>query len=250
MGVWDIYRARVHAQGADRRTAALHRGAQLLASKLPDSLSYHEVTIDGAPQSLAVLNSDNLDMKTICSMPGEDFPNGGLVSWMDSFWLITEKDVSNELYTRGTMQQCNYLLRWVSEDKRILERWCIIDDGTKYLTGEATGGSYIITHGDTRISMTIAKDPETIKFGRENRFIIDDYGSPDPLAYKLSKPFKLGGSFDDRGILFFVLQECSKEDTDNLELHIANYYRYFPREGSDVPAVPGVTDDGGKKVWL
>ena len=65
--------------------------------------------------------------------------------------------------------------------------------------------------------------------GSVNRFLIDDYDSPNVLAYRLTKPFKLGGTFMGSGVLSFVLQECNTEDSDDLERHIANYYDYFPR---------------------
>ena len=66
------------------------------------------------------------------------------------------------------------------------------------------------------------------------RFIIDDYKAPNPLAYRLTKPFKLGGSFDDDGVVIFVMTECNSEFDDNPELHIADYYKYFPREDQSV----------------
>ena len=88
--------------------------------------------------------------------------------------------------------------------------------------------------GDARIQLIITKDEYTLRFGRNSRFIIDDYDSPEPLAYRMTKPYKLGGSFDKDGVLRLVLTECNTEDDDNLELHIADYYTYFPREGVDI----------------
>ena len=136
MNLWDTYRSRLNAQGGDRRNVVLQRERRFLNSKMPASLSYHQVTIDGEQRSVAIINSDNLDTKTICTLPGEDFHHGGLVEWMNERWLITGRDANNEVYTRGTMRQCNYQLRWIADDGNIIERWCIVEDGTKYLTGE------------------------------------------------------------------------------------------------------------------
>lgn len=80
---------------------------------------------------MAIINSDNLDIKTLCSLPGEDIRHGSLVEWMDQHWLVIEKDANNEVYTRAKMQQCNYLLRWINSDGEIIERWSIVNDGTK-----------------------------------------------------------------------------------------------------------------------
>lgn len=263
MNPWSTYQARMAANGINKRDAVKRREYAFLNAKLPSSLSYHKLTIDGKPRELAVINSDNLNMKTLCTMPGEDLPHGGLVHWMDSYWLITEKDANNELYAKGTMQQCNYLLRWVAADGTIVERWCIITDGTKYLTGEYGDNEYIVVRGDSRVSLTIAKDEYSIQLNRESRFLIDDYDSHNILAYRLTKPFKLGGSFNGSGVLNYVLTECNTEDTDNFELHIANYYKYFPRDGQESvpdesgkdgedssPDTPGGDTTGGKKVWF
>lgn len=252
MNPWGTYQARMNAKGQDKRSVVMQREARFLDFKLPSSLSYHQVTVNGEYQNLAVINSDNLDMKTLCSMPGEDFQHGATIDWMDSKWLVVSKDANNELYARGIMRQCNYLLKWIADDGNIIERWCIVEDGTKYLTGEYGDNDFVIVRGDSRVSLTLPKDDYTIRLNRDNRFLIDDYDSPNVLAYRLSKPFKLGGSYNGKGVLYFVLQECNTEDTDNLELHIANYYDYFPRDvkenesGNDGDG----QDETGKKVWI
>lgn len=250
MNVWDTYRSRINAGGIDRRSAVLQREDRFLKAKMPASLSYHHAIIDGVDRSLAIIDSDIAETKTLCTLPGEDLPHGGLVEWMNHYWLITSKDVSNELYTKGTMRQCNYLIRWIADDESIQERWCIIEDGTKYLTGEYGDNDFIIARGDSRISLTIARDKYTVRLNREDRFLVDDYASPNVLAYRLTKPFKLGGHFGDGGVFYFVLQECNTEDTDNLELHIANYYNHFPKGTDAVVEEPQPEEQPGKKVWF
>lgn len=131
MDPWKSYCARMETRGLDRREAALKRERRFLGGRMPTSLSYHKLTVDGAEREMAVINSDDLTLKTLCSRPGEDIPHGGLVRWMDNYWLITEKDANNEVYTRAKMRQCNYLLRWVDDRDNILERWCVVEDGTK-----------------------------------------------------------------------------------------------------------------------
>lgn len=214
MNPWNTYRSRINAHGITKRDSVLQRERAFLSAKLPASLSYHQLTVNGTVRNMAVINSDNLNLKTLCTMPGEDLPHGGLVEWMGNHWLITEKDANNELYTKGTMKQCNYLLRWIAEDDTVVERWCVIEDGTKYLTGEYGDNDFIVVRGDSRISLTLAKDEYSIQLNRNNRFLIDDYDSKNVLAYRLTKPFKLGGSYNGEGVLNFVLTECNTEDSD------------------------------------
>lgn len=123
------------------------------------------------------------------------------------------------------------------------------------LTGDYSDKDFVVTRGDSRISLTLPKDNETIRLERENRFIIDDYDATQPLAYKLTKPFKLGGTFNGEGVLRFVLTECNTEDTDNLQLHIPNYYKYFPRkelvDGDISEVIPVIPESPhGKESWL
>lgn len=255
MGVWDTYESRISARGGTKRGAALRRETRMVGTKVKDNLSYQTVTIDDVAQEVAIINSDNLNEKTIIALPGEDIGHGSLVYWMDNYWLITERDANTTVYTRAKMMQCNHLLKWVSDDNTIHEQWCIIEDGTKYLTGEYEDRNFVVTRGDSRIAMTIARNEHTVKFDRECRFLIDDTESDHKLAYLLTKPLKLGATFNNKGVFKFVLQEVTATDDDNHELGIADYYKHFPKapaDGGDESTTPddNVSDDTGKKVWL
>lgn len=132
MSVWDSYFRSSASDVSTQRDVMLAREKRTLRQKMPQSLSFHRgVIINGQSRDLSIINSDNLDTKTLLSLPDEDLPHGGLVEWMNNRWLIIEKDANNEVYTRCKMRQCNYLLRWVNPSGVIVERWCIIEDGTK-----------------------------------------------------------------------------------------------------------------------
>lgn len=257
MGIWDTYEARITTRGDNARDITLHRESDMLRCKLPKSLSYNRVKIDDEEQNVAIINSDNLNEKTIISLPDEDLKHGGLVFWMDNYWLITERDANTTVYTKCKMIQCNHLLKWVSDDDVVHEQWCVIEDGTKYLTGEYEDRNFVVTRGDSRIAMTIAKNADTVKFDRTKRFLIDDIDSKHKLAYALTKPLKLGGTYNNNGVYKFVLQEVTATDDDNHELGIADYYKHFPKDvtlytDNDGAVInpENVSDTTGKKVWL
>lgn len=146
MSVWDNYNNRVSVHGSSIRDADLTRETRFLSANIPKSISYTSVVIFEGDQcynipnldhhnfperKVAILNSDNLDEKTILSMPGEVIHEGSLVWWMDNFWIVSETDANMTLYSKGKLLQCNYLLKWISDDRKIYEQWCIIEDGTK-----------------------------------------------------------------------------------------------------------------------
>lgn len=133
MDIWSLYQDRIEAHGASMREASKKREIRLLSSKAVRNLSYFAANIDGIEQQVSIISSDNLNEKTIISMPGESIACGAIVEWADNHWIVTDKDAATEIYTKCKMEQCNYLLRWVDKDAVIHEQWCIIDDGTKLM---------------------------------------------------------------------------------------------------------------------
>lgn len=268
MGAWDIYANRITAHGGTKRDASLIREARYIDRKLPDSLSYQEVVIypreygfnieservaeHRASQSVAIINSDNLNEKTIYSMPTEDISLGSLIFWMDNYWLVVERDANTTVYTKAKLLQCNHVLRWLTDEHELIEQWCIVEDGTKYLTGEFEDRNYVVTRGDSRISVQLAKNEKSVALNRRNRFLIDDEDSPHKLSYQLTKPLKKFGAYNGDSVYKFVLQEVTATEYDNHELGIADYYLHFPKPTDDVDGNKDVpkNDSEEKKVWI
>ena len=248
MSCWDTYEHRIETRGGTKRGAAYKREVRFINKRLKDNLSFKSIKLYGQDcgynitdeemsskaitKQLAIIKSDNLNEKYLYSQAGDDIELGALVEWEDNRWLVTEKDADRTVYSGALMEQCNFLLRWVEDDGKIYEQWCIISDGTKYLTGEMEDRHFIATRGDSRIAMVIARNEHTVKFDRKSRFLIDDPESEMKLSYQLTKPMKLGYTFNGLGIFKFVLQEVSSTQDDNYELGIADYYVHFPKENS------------------
>ena len=148
MGVWDVYEDRINNSGATKREAFLKRERRTLNTKVKDSLSYQTVTVytqdnsynisseeaqkKSFIQDVSIINSDNLDEKTLITLPGEDMDCGNILYWDDNYWIVEERDANTTIYTKTKLRQCNHLLKWVDpESKQIIEQWCYIEDGTK-----------------------------------------------------------------------------------------------------------------------
>ena len=131
MSVWAEYNSRLATYGNTVRDVQLNRTRQYIDNKMRQHMSFHHAVIDDEDRDVVIINSDNLEQKTIIALPGEKIYAGSLVDWMGNKWLIESTDANDEVYCKGIMLQCNYLVRWVAADNSIQERWCIISDGTK-----------------------------------------------------------------------------------------------------------------------
>ena len=256
MGVWDVYGARIAAKGGTKRESTIIREKRRINTHLVDNPSYQECIVDGVDRVCGIINSDNYNEKTIISMPDEDLRHGALVEWMDNKWLIIDRDPNTTMYTKCTMKQCNYFLKWVDLEGNVCGQWAIISDGTKYLTGELEDRDFIATRGDTRLSVVVSRTEETLKLDRTTRFIIDDPECHEHLAYVLTKPLRMGSTYNGDGVFNFVVQEVETTDNDDLELLVADYYKYHPRpstpDGTGSPNVGngGSDPQGTRKVWI
>ena len=260
MGGWDIYKSRM----VTNRQAWLDHAKATIHRKLMSSLACQKVTIDGEERTVAIIQRSQLDEKRICSLPGEHLHHGGLVEFGGCRWLITELDVADEVYQRGNMQRCNHILKWIGKDGVVHEKWCIVEDGTKYLIGEKVVS--LMTVGDSRIAITVGKDDETIELSRGLRFIIDDNDVGDPSVYQITKANRFFNTTNDCGVFRFILTEAALTHEDNVALRIADYTSWKPtveldsdHVDSDMTVAQIVkeatdqaeqTPDDNKKGWL
>lgn len=262
MNIWDVYQARLEVNGTTKRERTLRQTQSYISNKITDSLSCHKVVINEVEQTVSILNKrEDVTSKKICALPGETLQHGAIVDFADSKWLITDLDANGEVYASGTMQRCNYLLRWLNKYGVIIEKWCIVEDGTKYLIGEKAKDMMSI--GDARIAITVGRDSDTVDLGRGKRFLVDDLDTKLPLAYQITKPNKLFNVYNNNGIFRFILNEVNMTDNDNVELRIADYYNWEPvvrrdNEHSDknvtleeiVSAQSSTTKHDNKENWL
>ena len=236
MSVWDTYRDRMGYTGMNTQDFWVKHARSSLARDLIDSPSCRKVLVDGEEKLMSIMRHAESGYKKIASMPGETLKHGGLVDWANSKWLITDVDADDLVYQRGVMRRCNHLLRWVSNKTGLIhEKWCVVEDGTKYLIGERT--REFLTIGDGRVSVTVAKDPDTVELQRGLRFLIDDEDSDFVTAYQITKSNKLFNVYNGEGVFRFILNEVQLTEDDR---RIADYKNRMNDDlvGKLVPVFP------------
>lgn len=263
--VWERYDEKMSHIGRSKRSMWVNHTQQSMLRRFLDSPSCHKVAINGNRQ-LAVIEhmQQGYSYKKILALPGEHLLHGGIVDFANNKWLITEVDADNEIYERGIMRQCNHILRWIGKDGILREKWCVVEDGTKYLIGEKSED--MMTIGDSRMAVTIGKDSETTELCRGLRFLIDDTDSDSVTAYQITKSNKLFNQFNGSGVFRFILNEVQLQDGDNKELRIADYSTWtppIPHDSDHVDSTATVAEivsaaieeaatppDDDKGVWL
>lgn len=239
MSVWDTYRDRMQLSGTNTQDFWVKHARSSLTRSLIDSPSCRNVLVDGKETRMSIMRHAESGYKKIASMPGETLKHGGLVDWANSKWLITDVDADDLIYQRGVMRRCNHVLRWISSKTGdIREKWCVVEDGTKYLIGERT--REFLTIGDGRMAVTIAKDEDTVELQRGLRFLIDDEDSDFVTAYQITKSNKLFNVYNGEGVFRFILNEVQLTDNDDVERRIADYKNRMSDEsiGGLVPVFP------------
>lgn len=221
MSMWDAYRDRMEVTGKTKHDFWVNHAQSSIARRLQDSPSCRRVLIDGEEQTVSITHHAQEGYKRIAALPGESLKHGGLVDFARTKWLITEVDPDDVIYQRGIMRRCNYILRWVSNKTgEIHQKWCIVEDGTKYLIGERT--REFLTIGDGRMAVTIAKDEDTVELQRGLRFLIDDEDSDFVTAYQITKSNKLFNVYEGEGVFRFILNEVQLTENDDPERRIAD----------------------------
>lgn len=265
MSGWDGYTERMDAIGHSMREHKHNRVMEMLRRKMMRTLSCHPVLMNGVEQLVAIIKRTEMSEKIICSLPGEHIEHGGIVEFANNHWLITEVDADDEVYERGIMRQCNHILRWIGQDGKLKEKWCVVEDGTKYLIGEFA--ERMLSIGDARIAVTVGKDEDTNELCRGFRFLIDDTDSNTTLAYQITKPNKLFNVFEGKGVYKFILNEVVLTKDDNTDLRIADYNNWMPPRETDgdhvnseetvdeivnaaIQRVEESPPQDNKKVWL
>lgn len=110
---------------------------------------------------------------------------------------------------------------------------------------------FIVVDGDTRIALTIGRNVHTAKFNRQTRILVDDPLSEHKMAFKLTKPLKVGNRYNEEGCYKFVLSEGDTTDYDNFDLMIPDYYKYFPKEdGTFKPVIAEEKEIEERGSWI
>lgn len=221
---WNLYDKLIQADGETIRDRSITRAKRDYQVTSRGSLSRKHVLINEEERDVLIISGKSMHVKTILSMPDEQFYDGDYVFWEDCYWLISETDSENTVQYRGTIRQCNRLLKWQNEDGDIIERWCATDE--KATNTQGISYSEIIDKVKTNYTLYLPLDKDTMKIRRYQRFIMD-VDLDDPDTYVVTNRNVISSVYDPEqkhGVITIVLsQDERSQDHDNLDLQVADY---------------------------
>lgn len=214
----DNYRRRVRHEGNTLRERVLNRDRRMINRYAPNNPSYKEVFINGEAMDLIINSTENHDRKSFATMPGGHIDRGTILEW-NGYWMVISTDYDEELYQRGIIKKCNYVLRWINEKREIIERNCIVS----YPYYSSLDTDKLLSVNTTRSMVEIPFDEETKKIRMGDRFFIsrnDDH----PVPYSVENVNDVADVFNGFGYITLGLRQTQLDvDEDNTELLICNY---------------------------
>lgn len=223
--IWNLYDKLIKADGETLRDRSISRAKRDYVSTSETSLSRKIAKINNEERQFLIVSQGNNSMhtKTITSMPDEKFYDGDYIVWNNRHWLITETDSEDEIYSRGTIRECQRTIRWQNKNGEIVERWCVVEDKN---TGKGINSNEKIDLINTIFYVLLPLDEETMKIHRYQRFIID-VDMEEPNTYVVSDRNVISKIYcpeNQRGIIGLTLTQDERSQTkDDIENVIADY---------------------------
>lgn len=226
----DSYWEGVRTCGYSKVDAMKLRAKLQLLRKSERSFSRVTIQVDGTENEAMILNKPDHNEKKLLLLRG-DLKAGSVIEWNGSHWLVMSTDKNDVLYPSGTINRCNYILKFKNASGELVQKYCVITDVTKYLIGEAW--KPMMTIGDSRMSLAIPRDMDTASLKRGTRLLIDDPIADETCAYEITKPDRVTNVYDGDGIYKYLCREVNSADTDNKAELIPDNEKYMPGAPED-----------------
>ena len=220
------YIERMSHHGTTRRERTVSQMREYLSRRLPESISYKPVKLNGVDTSLVIDKGTKPYYKKYRSLPKTD-PDfhpvvvGDYIEWAGVYWIVINADSDDELFIDGELYQCNYLLRWQDEMGNIIERWCHASNASAYNTGKYYYD--VATLGTNQLMIILPFDDDTRKLTRDKR-VFCDYTNKN-IRYRFARVDAIQGSYGQgKSINIIMTEDIEHHNSDNVELQICDYF--------------------------
>lgn len=151
------------------------------------------------------------------ALPNTEIYAGDYVHWGRGIWIVQSCSTDDEIYKRGQLWQCNWLMKWENDDGDIVERWCFASSASKYNEGVEQDKVFTLGSDQCKVYMPVDDEVLAITKKKEMLFIIDNAIKGQPRIYEAHNPSNVYSTFDvlkdDDGKLHGVTDWILKETT-------------------------------------
>ena len=221
------------------------------AERFYDSPDYEAVLIDGVVRDVLIVSTKSLNKKTLISKPDETFEYGNIIYAYKKYWLITDMDEKDTLYTKGIATLCNHTLRWQNFDGKIVEQQCVIERPYSNTTEQ----NQLISVSSKEYKIYVPDNPNTRKLYLDKRLILeittDKTGNQLPLVYKITSFDGLAKGHEDAHLIILnVEQDVYNSSADRPDLMIADYTPIEVPPSNNTPSEYVVNILGDDNVFI
>lgn len=158
--------------------------------------------------------------KTFQVLPETSIYAGDYVRWGRGIWLVHTCSTDDEIYKRGSLWECNWLMKWQNDNGDIIERWCFASSASKYNEGVEQDKVFTLGSDQCKVYMPVDDEVLAITKKKEMLFIIDNANAGQPRIYEAHNPSNVYSTFDvlktDDGKIHGVTDWILKETTYTL----------------------------------
>lgn len=228
----ESYNAKVVSDGSNKRERSKNKLIHDLNKNVKDTLIYNNVLINGVSANLSVASGTMANKKNISSECGKTFNIGDIVKYCNSNWLVMTADVNDEIYVRGSMQECNYKLTFQNDSREIVEYDCVIESASQYNSGEEAFKTITIGYNQNLIYIPLNDD--TVAFKSDDRFFIDN-NKNNPKVYRATRVDTVTNVYNGIGyVTVLVTEDQYNPELDNIDKWICDY-KEPEEEPEDIP---------------
>lgn len=207
----DRYSERINLLGSTQRERTVNRLRNNLINKLPQSLSYKNVKLNGKDIQLIINAGTKPYYKEFEALPDQKVLVGDYIEWANCIWLVYEADCDDEIYIDGKMYQCNYVQRWLNNSGKLIERPSFVINASAYNNGEM--GNNILTLASNQFMVYMPIDEETLNIHNGKRIFMD-YNMSEPSVYNLTRPDNVSMKFGEKGVTYYIFTQTEKSKKD------------------------------------
>lgn len=205
----------------ERMIFDVHRDVQKRAKNNP---SYKTVEVDGEMLHVLVTSTQTITTKNIVAMPGENFETGSIMIYNGSHWLITQRDLEDDVNVRGKIELCQREVVWQNQETgEIHRRWATAEK--PYYSNISENN--IISMSTREFKIQMPYDEETNKLYVDKRLMLEIVNN-EPKTYKITSIDSMTTRYDRNGEIKGFLVINTKQDqynpgTDNKDLLVCDY---------------------------